>query len=140
MKTLNLKETLDVLCGTGYIRGKQWVKKVTRVDLEKSNGYAYEGEFLGYIKDQLQDIQINPGDVIIAYRDYGSTKNHWPTVAVAKIDNNLDFVSCLSVDGWDWAIKIREKVFELLQQEKPNPLAQFSIEELEKELERRSKK
>ncbi len=41
------------------------------------------------------------------------------------------------VEGNDWALKIRDRVAELLDQPKESPLAKFSTEELLAELKRR---
>lgn len=113
-----------------------WVKKVSAVDTNKSNGYAFEGSFINNAKDGLTEC----GDgLYIVCSVEGSRKNQTKQVAVYEIvGENVTRVVDM-VKGNDWALQIKGKVNDLLKIEKEqiNELEKFSTEQLVAELKRR---
>lgn len=108
-----------------------WVKKVTGVDMSKSNGYCFDGQFVsGAANNRLTECE--DGYYIVCDIG-GSRKNQRKNVAVFKIAGEEVTQVVDWVEGRDWALQIREKVAELLD-EKPNPLAGYSTEDLLAEL------
>jgi hypothetical protein len=60
---------------------KSWLKIVTRVDTSKTNGYAFEGEFL---KEGIE-IEVPVGAIVIEKEPTGSVKNSSHTWNVYRI-------------------------------------------------------
>jgi hypothetical protein len=91
------------------LRGKEWWKKLTNLDTTKSNGYAFEGEFLPNDVG-VKDLNLQEGDILIFYSDFGSIKYHEPKVVIGKITKfeNKDVIieEVAEVYGYDWAGKI----------------------------------
>lgn len=135
MVTLNMYEEIKEITGAGRIRGKVWAKKITAVDVSKQNGYAFEGEFLSAY-DQLADFDVGEGDVVLMYCVHGSAK-HPHVYAALVVFKRGGFEIVKLVTGYDYVIKLRDTAAELLQQEKPSPLAGFSTSELLAEMWRR---
>ena len=131
---INWKEIIDQDNGNCFYNGG-WVKKVTSVDKTKSNGYAFDGEFVNP-KDGLSE--CGNGYYIICSVE-GSRKSQVKMVAVFEINGDTVEKVIDWVEGNDWALKIRDKVAELLEAPKPevNPLAAYSTEQLLAELRRR---
>jgi len=109
-----------------------WVKKVKRVDKSKTNGYAFEGTFINPI-DGLSECRDG---IYIVCSIEGSRKHQKKCVAVFRIKDDKVTKVIDWVEGGDWALKIRDRVAELLGQEE-NPLEKYSTEELLAELQRR---
>jgi len=130
---------------------KSWYKHVTAVDSSKTNGYAFDGDF---VKDE---VMLEFGSIIIEKRPHGSVKNGYWSWVIYEVAEKIT-PNTIEIDSWDEVTSIenlnllhvfpsekflsfREKVSELLsseeKSEKSNPLSEFSIEELEAELERR---
>lgn len=66
-------------------RTKLWAKKVTSVDVTKSNGYAFAGEFArGW---DMKELLINDGDVAVAVIQTGSWKNPNQIMRIYKLEN-----------------------------------------------------
>lgn len=130
---LNWKEIIRADTGDYEFYNGGWVKEVTAVDKSKSNGYAFEGRFVNP-KDGLSE--CGNGLYIVCSIE-GSRKNQKKCVAVFEIKNDEVTKAIDWVQGNDWALKIRDRVAELLDQPKENPLAKYSTEELLAELKRR---
>jgi hypothetical protein len=111
-------------------KGKCYAKLVTNVRQEREDGFAFEGRFL---REGEHDLPV--GAVVLVVEERGSWKHHKSVALVYQVTENgleekgkyyfrTEFVS------------LRDKIIELLNQ-KPNPLACFSVDELVAELKRR---
>lgn len=71
-----------------------WTKHVTAVDIAKSNGYAFEGEFLNE-----GEAELPTGAVIVQKNPMGSVKNNWfeGVCSVVQPDDTL-----LEIATNDW--------------------------------------
>jgi len=134
---INWKETIYDENGYNFYNGG-WVKRVDSVDTSKSNGYAFEGDFVQNAKSGLTE--CSDGFYIICSME-GSRKNQSKKVAAyeiagEKLNKVIDWVS-----GNDWALQIRDRVAKLLNEPVPaaNPLADISTEDLITELKRRER-
>lgn len=130
---LNWKEIIQDDTGDYEFYNGGWVKEVTGVDKSKSNGYAFEGRFVNPINGLSE---CGDGLYIVCSIE-GSRRRHKKCVAVFEIKNDKVTKAIDWVEGNDWALKIRDRVAELLNQPKENPLAKYSTEELLEELKRR---
>jgi len=98
----------------GDERFKRWAKKIDRVDLNHSNGYAFEGQWLQYGRKA----ELEVGTLILLYREVGSRKNHQPKVTVARVEEDGKLNPILKTLGWNWALDLRDSVAELLAEKK----------------------
>ena len=125
---------LELYGGDTY-RHKKWAKTVTRVDVSKSNGYAFEGEFLKL--DQAHELEI--GTYILQYGEFGDYRR--PTINVQLLKVTQDGLR--QEKEWtglnkSWALGCRDEVAEIVNGgEEVNPLATISTEALLAELARR---
>lgn len=131
-------------------RWKSWAKWIDRVDQSKSDGYAFEGDFIG---DGTIEIEVGQPRLILAMCESGSAKHHIPYYAVVRLDadgslHDADIATDGSKPGW--ALRIRDKVaaaleaLEALEGIEPVDafmsgvvLAQFTDQELIDEIQRR---
>lgn len=117
-------------------RHKCWAKVLTKVDTTKTNGYAFEGDFL---KPNLL-VEIPDSGFVLTYEETGSVKHHSPDVALLQIVDG-EIVEVAAVSGWDWALKLRDKAAELVNTSKKDPacnlLEGVSTDDLVAELKRR---
>ena len=136
-KIVMIPETLDG-------RKKTWRKHLERVDKEKTNGYAFIGNWLRV----GERAELEVGSFILCYDEPGSMKNWYPVVRLFKVvenGNGLEEVYCWEGDVHEcsWALAVRDEIAAILaeaQGQKPeeeSPLASISDEELIAELERR---
>lgn len=113
-----------------------WTKHVTNVDMTKTNGYAFEGEFIPGGKE----IELPVGAILIQKNPEGSVKNGWWEAEVFRLSEDGTLIDLAPDTKYDWKddfLSFRDLVAEALEQEPPNPLAEFSDLELIEELERR---
>ncbi|MBP1308949.1 hypothetical protein JOD82_001969 [Paenibacillus sp. 1182] len=116
------------------IRWKYWAKRVTKVDVTKTNGFAFIGDFIKV--NQL--VEVREGDYILVYEEVGSAAHHKLYVTLYQIQNGEQVVAVEEVSGMDWALQIRDEVAALVNnQEVVSPLSSVSIEDLISELQRR---
>ena len=129
-----MKKIIDVPLHGDY-RFKQWSKVVTNVNRELTTGYAFEGEF---ISDKAQ---VSVGAFILSYGRVGSRNNNTPTIALWKVleDGSLEKVYEKDCSTEKWALETRDDIAELIGKKSTNPLEQFSIEELQAEIDRRTR-
>jgi len=126
----------------GDERRKHWAKLVTGVDQSKSDGWAYEGEFIA--DGGIQD--VDAPSVLLIYGERGSRAN--PTsegrVYVVNTDSTLSLRQ--TATGRAWARTLRDTVAELIETDLPlSPVSRewdpelmsYTAEALEHELERR---
>jgi len=132
-----MKKIIDVP-GIGDRRFKKWTKTLKSVDTSKSNGYAFEGDFLR----AGSKAELPVGTHILAYGESGSMKYHSPEVVVYRVspdaENGLEKAYEKENLDRSWALDVREEIAEIVNaDEKENPLATYSTEELMAELKRR---
>jgi len=94
----------------GDARLKNWAKVVVNVDESKSNGWAFDGEFIA--AGGIQDVPV--GSVVMVYGEKGSrTKPQIEAkVFVANGDGTLSHIQ--SASGRAWARTLRDRTAELL--------------------------
>lgn len=92
-------------------RFKNWVKTVTAVNRTKTNGYAFEGQFLKM--DGVAELEI--GSHILCYHEEGSRANHDPEVDVFEVmPEGLKNV-LHRVCGSTWALEVRDQIADLVE-------------------------
>lgn len=134
-KIVMVPETLDD-------RHKCWRKTLEKVDVTKTNGYAFEGEWLR--AGERAELEI--GNFILCYDEAGSMKNWYPVVRLFKVVENGNGLE--EVYRWEgevrersWALAVRDEIAAILAEaqgqepEEASPLASISDEELIAELE-----
>ena len=94
----------------GDARHKNWAKVVENVDETKSNGWAFDGEFIA--AGGIQDVPV--GSVVMVYGEKGSRANPQieARVFVANGDGTMSHIQ--SASGRAWARTLRDRVAELL--------------------------
>lgn len=94
----------------GDARLKNWAKVVANVDETRSNGWAYDGEFIA--AGGIQDVPV--GAVLMVYGERGSRANPQieARVFVANGDATLSLIQ--SANGRAWARTLRDRTAELL--------------------------
>ncbi len=130
--------------GTLDGRKKTWRKHLERVDKEKTNGYAFVGNWLR--AGEREEMEV--GSFILCYDEPGSMKNWYPVVRAFKVVENGNGLE--EVYRWEgnvrersWALAVRDEIAVILAEaqgqepEEGSPLASISDEELIAELERR---
>ncbi len=123
----------------GDERRKHWAKLVTAVDPSKASGWAYEGEFIA--DGGIQDVPSN--SVLLCYGETGSRANPRPQATVFLVHPDGTVSEVQAASGRAWARTLRDKVEELLGDDRPSRLGWepsielFSDEALATELIRR---
>lgn len=97
----------------GFYNGG-WVKVVAGVDKSQSNGYCFEGGFISGAVDGM--VEVDDGLYIVCSIG-GSRRNQHKEYAVYKVSGDEVTQVLGWVDGRDWALKLRDKVAELLAEE-----------------------
>lgn len=117
----------------GDNRFKQWTKTLNRVDVTKTNGYAFEGNFIR----SRQELEV--GSYILAYGQVGSRANNYPRVELFRVaENGLESVYKKADLSQHWALDVRDDIAKIVNQaEKINPLEKYTTEELLAELKNR---
>jgi len=120
-------------------RKKAWAKVLESVDITKSNGYAFVGNWIR--RGEKAELPI--GSYVLTYDEPGSMKNWYPLVKLYRVTPDGLEVA-LEYEGnireRSWALAVRDRIAEILAEsrgETPNPLAAFGDEELIAELQRR---
>jgi len=129
--------------GSGHdTRFKAWIKKVTAVSPAGVGGYAFIGDFIS-----TGTIDIQGPTVLLAATVRGSMKYHTTTYNVLVLDaaNQLTVTDVRTNDKEKgWALRIRDQVAALLPSRapastsEPNPLAQFTDDQIIAEVRRRN--
>lgn len=119
-------------------RHKAWAKIISSVDKSKSNGYAFGGKFVKV--NQL--VEVPDDSFVLCYQELGSNKNKEPEITLYQCKNEKLITVIDGISGWDWALKIRDDVAELIEGKKEkdvsnSDLSKFSNEELIEELKNR---
>lgn len=123
------------LYGENSYKFKKWAKTVTSVDTSKSNGYAFEGEFLAL--DRKHELEV--GTYILQYGEFGDHRSPRINVRLLQVtEDGLTQVKEWANVGKSWALECRDEIAGLISgQKNDNPLAMYSTEELLAELKRR---
>jgi hypothetical protein len=131
----------------GDRRWKQWAKALTGVDCSKSNGYAFEGQF---INEGTRELPV--GTLVLYFGECGSRSRRTVDVCVTRIDptsntgeRQVFYVDELPQNGW--SLHVRDRIAKLFEQPEPeqpteqsaesNPFDQFSDEQILAEAKRR---
>jgi len=121
----------------GDPRFKRWTKTLTHVDVSKSNGYAFEGEFAR--RDYL--VEVPTGTTYLCYGERGSTKHNYPVVMLKRVssDGTLEIIYGKDNLNPAWALQVRDEIAALVNdQPAVNPLADFTDEQIVDEARRRN--
>lgn len=105
-------------------RWKAWAKVVEKVDTTKTNGWAYEGEFVPVGRKA----ELEAGSIVIYYQEIGSRANREPVVTVYRVTDNGTLEELLRTEGLDWALNIRDQVAELVNKSKADELEALRAE------------
>jgi len=122
----------------GDSRFKKWTKILNRTDRSKTNGYAFEGVFINGSKAELA-----VDTIIMCYGAYGSRKYQEPFVRLYRIvddqeKGNLELIYKKDkLSGQTWALDVRDEIAAIVNVSTPNPLNEFSDDELLAEVKRR---
>lgn len=127
----------------GDERRKNWAKIVTGVDDTKSDGWAYEGEFIA--TGGIQDVPAP--SVLLVYGERGSRGNPIIEARAYLVNTDGTLTDAAAASGRAWARTLRDDVADLLNRDTPiapaarpwDPgLMAYSDEALTEELRRRS--
>lgn len=118
----------------GDSKFKNWTKKVSKVNLTKTNGYAFEGKFL----ESDKEYDLDEGDVLLFLENFGSRAKTSKEASIKIVKNG----QLETYDTYDYSsdfLDLRDKIAELLNQKpnQPNPLARFTDEEILGEVKKR---
>src|SRR5690606_33542896 len=108
-------------------RKKAWAKALESVDVTKSNGYAFLGNWLR--RGEKAELPI--GSFVLTYDEPGSMKNWYPEVVLYRVtEDGLEVAHEYKGDYGErsWALAVRDRIAEILAEsrgETPNPLAAF---------------
>ncbi len=126
----------------GDERRKHWAKVVTNVDQSKSDGWAYDGEFIA--DGGIQDVEAP--SVLLIYGERGSRTNPHSEARVYIVNTDATLSLRETATGRAWARTLRDTVADLVATELPIlPASQvwdprlmgYSTEALHEELDRR---
>ena len=114
---------------------RHWARHVTSVDTTKTNGFAFDGEWLRV----GGKAELPVGAIVLAYSEAGGRRKPCPIAKLFRLAANGDFEVAAEAQGEDWALDLRDKAAALVNQcgKDGNPLAAFTDEELIAELRRR---
>ena len=95
-------------------RKKAWRKALCGVDISKTNGYAFEGNFLRC--GEKAELPVN--SYVLAYDEAGSTKNWYINIRLFKIMADASLEEVLDYSGeirqYGWALAVRDQIAEIL--------------------------
>lgn len=93
-------------------RWKSWAKVLAGVDRTKTNGYAFQGEFVKLGRKT----ELEVGSYVLLYREEGSTKYHRAKVEIVQVKDDGRLETVLYAVGSDWALELRDQVADLLDE------------------------
>lgn len=126
----------------GDERRKHWAKVVSDVDENKSDGWAYQGEFIA--DGGIQDVEAPC--VLLVYGERGSRTNPQVEARVYIVNTDATLSLRETATGRAWARTLRDTVADLVASDVPfapataewDPdLMRYSTEALRHELQRR---
>ena len=114
---------------------KSWAKVLTHVDVEKTNGFAFEGDWLAVGRK----VEVPVGAIILVHSDTGNPSAPFSVVKLFRVSGSGDFELLAEASGRDWVLELRDKAAALVnaQDKELNALAGFTDDELINELRRR---
>lgn len=126
----------------GDERRKNWAKLVTNVDQEKSDGWAFEGEFIAV--GGIQDVTAPA--VLLVYGERGSRANPQQEARAYVVNTDATLSLRATATGRAWARTLRDEVAELVDMDQPLDAARpwdaalmgYASAALEEELDRRA--
>lgn len=108
-KSIGTAKVIIDVPGKSDPRWKSWCKLLTGVDTTKTNGYAFEGQFL----QCGRKAEVNIGSYLLFYDEQGSAKHHKPYVNIYRIEPDGNLSNVLDTVGWSWALDIRDETAKL---------------------------
>lgn len=99
----------------GDERRKNWAKIVTDVDVNRGDGWAYEGEFIAV--GGIQDVAAP--SVLLVYGEKGSRANPLIEARVYTVNTDSTLTQHQAATGRAWARTLRDTVTELLARDEP---------------------
>ena len=126
-----MKRIIDVP-KIGDDRFKSWTKTLTSVNRELTTGYAFEGSFI------CGKAELEIGSYILCFGREGSVKHNKPVVEMYRVGETVEQIYRKECSTEKWALEVRDEIEAILNNtEEENPLAGFTIEQLEAEIARR---
>lgn len=107
-RIVQLSEEMDLIVDSRF---KSWTKTVTAVDRSKTNGYAFEGQFLRM--DGVAELEI--GSYVLCYHEEGSRANHDPEIDVFEVTPDGLKKVFHKVCGSTWALEVRDQIADLIE-------------------------
>ena len=96
-------------------RKKSWRKFLTGVNISKSNGYAFEGNWLR----AGEKAELAEGSHVLTYDEPGSMKNWYPVIGLYRVEDGL-LKNVFEYEGdiaeKSWALSVRDKIASLLSE------------------------
>jgi hypothetical protein len=120
------KELLKAAGEEHDTRFRSWAKEIISVDASKSNGYAFEGDF---INEGTVEVEIKPR-LYLVMTTAGSRKYQTRTYTVVAMDadGNLAATDIQTTDKTrGWALRIRDQVAALLAEMEANESESVTI-------------
>ncbi len=96
-------------------RWKTWRKVLVGVDVSKTNGFAFTGEFV----PAGRKVELSVGSYLLLYDEVGSARYHYPDVKVCRVETDRVLVEVLKASGASWALDLRDEVAKLFEVEAP---------------------
>lgn len=98
---------------------QRWAKVVTGVDANKKGGYAFDGEFVG--PEEAAEVASGAVILIVDRRKqvWDKRRQQWIYRSIArlcKVSEEGQLEEVASAQGNTWALKLRDKALELLDQ------------------------
>lgn len=127
-----MKRIIDVP-KIGDDRFKSWTKTLTSVNRELTTGYAFEGSFI------CGKAELEIGSYILCFGREGSRSSNIPVVEMYRVGNeSVEQMYRKECTTETWALEVRDEIASILNNtEEENPLAGFTLEQLEAEIARR---
>ncbi len=97
-------------------RFKRWVKILKRVDTSKTDGYAFEGDFVTI--DRM--IEVEAGTLLLCFGREGSMKYNSPYVTLYRVEENRTRTTLFERGSLNeaWALEVRDEIAEIVNQQK----------------------
>jgi len=113
-KIFNYRECARRILQPGSGRDyKVWIKRLTGVDRNKRNGFAFEGEFL-VVRSCLTENELSTEFCYLIYGEYDSGNSVSPYACLATFDGHGFLPSGPVVIGCDYALRLRDEAEKLI--------------------------
>lgn len=107
--------------GTQDKRKKSWAKHLTGVDISKSDGHAFDGDFLR--QDDRAELAV--GSYVLTYDQVGSMKNWAPLVILFEVMADGKLAEIYRYKGglveMGWALGCRDAIAKIVTSKKDRP-------------------